>query len=667
MFQRLLGGFLRGAAKDALLVVTGGHQDGVVHGSAQLDGADDDAGNERQLGAGKVRDAHVDGNGGLDAGNQQHGDGNALEGDGDDGQNRQDGPDVDVLEVHIRDLDQILGHGTLTGDNALRVHRLDQADHLVQLVVDGVGAGLVGAVGQNQLVAAGLQDLHHAVRHQRGVEAGAGDGIQAHHLGDAVHVVDLVAQVAHLGGGQVIVHQDKVAGGHAEVLTQLVGAHDAGQVLGQRIEQGVVDGGLVLRNGKGDDDQDEHHHDGHCVVGDEVAELFQLGDDRAVLVLFHPLIKGKDQGRQDDHGADDAQRHALGHDGADVTAQGQAHGAQCQEAGDGGQAGSGNGGHGLADGTDHGFFIIRAQLFFFLIAVQQEDGEVHRHAQLQHGGQCFGDVADLAQEDVGAEVVRDGEQQAQHEQQRGDGAFQREEQHQQAGTHGDQDVERHFLVDQCFGVLQDDAHAAEEAVLAQQRFDLADGVHRLVAGAGCVEADDEHGGIVLAKHELLHVGGQHLGGDAGIDHIAEPEGLHDTGHGLDVLLHGNEFVGRQAFHRDHAGGRQMEVILEGYLADHGVQILRQVGEDVIVDAGGNCADRGRNQQQERYCQDQLPEAHNALCDLFHEYPPESEMDKNLSKMTGGHFQANTIITRTNRVSSTKMTKSQFFYHGPAIV
>ena len=73
-----------------------------------------------------------------------------------------------------------------------------------------------------------------------GVEAGAGDGIQAHHLGDAVHVLQVVAQVAHLGGGQVIVHQDKVAGGHAKVLTQLVGAHDAGQVLGQRIEQGVT-------------------------------------------------------------------------------------------------------------------------------------------------------------------------------------------------------------------------------------------------------------------------------------------------------------------------------------------------------------------------------------------------------------------------------------------
>ncbi len=29
----------------------------------------------------------------------------------------------------------------------------------------------------------------------------------------------------------------------------------------------------------------------------------------------------------------------------------------------------------------------------------------------------------------------------------------------------------------------------------------------------------------------------------------------------------------------------MEIVLKGYLADHGVQILRQVGEDVIVGCG----------------------------------------------------------------------------------
>ena len=601
MLQRLLGSFLGGAAKGALLVITGGHQDGVVHGSAQLDSADDDAGDKGQLRTGKVRDAHIDGDSGFDAGNQQHRDGNALEGDGDDDQNGHDRPDVDVLEVHVCNLDQVFGHSAFTGDDALGIYIFDQADHFVQLAVDGVRAGLVGAVGKDQLVAAGLQDLHHAVWQQLGVKARAGDGVQTYHLRDAVHILQLIAQVGHLRSGQIVMHQNEVAGGHAEVLAQLVGAHDAGQVLGQGVEQGVVHAGLVLRNGKGDKDEDKDDHDGRCVLGNKVAQLGQPGDNGAVLVFFHPLIKGKDQRGQNDHGADDAQCHALCHDKADIAAQRQAHGAQCKEACNGGQAGSGDGGHGLADSAGHGLLIGGAQLLFFLIAVQQEDGEVHRNAQLQHSGKRLGDVTDLPQKDVGAEVVRDGEQQTQHEQQRGEGAFQREEQHQQAGTHGNQNVQGHFLIDQCLGVLQNDAHAAEEAVLAQQLFDLLDGFHGLIAGAGGVKADDQHGGIVFAEHELLYIGRQHGGGDVGVDHIAEPEGLGDAGHGVDLLFHGDEFIGWQALYRDHTGGGQMEIVLKGYLADHGVQILRQVGEDVIIDAGGNGADRGRDQQQHGHC------------------------------------------------------------------
>ena len=137
--------------------------------------------------------------------------------------------------------------------------------------------------------------------------------------------------------------------------------------------------------------------------------------------------------------------------------------------------------------------------------------------------------------------------------------------------------------------------------MPQHLFDLIDGIHRLVAGAGRIKPDDEHGGIVFAEHELLHIGRQHGGGDAGVDHIAEPEGLGNAGHGFYLLFHSDEFVGWQALYRDHTGGGQMEIVLKGYLADHGVQILRQVGEDVIIDAGGNGADRGRDQQQHGHC------------------------------------------------------------------
>ena len=601
MLQRLLRCLLRGAAVGALFVVAGGHQDGVVHRCAQLDGADDDAGDEGQLGAGEVRDAHVDGDGGFNAGDQQHRNGQAAEGDQDDDGNGHDGPDVDILEVHIRDLDQVFGHGTLAGHDAFGVHRLDGGVHLIHLGVDGVGAGLIGAVGKDQLVPAGLQDLGHAVGQQTGIEAGAGDGIEADHLRDAVDVLEFVAQVRDLGGTQVVVNEDEVGGGHAKVLAQLVGADNAGQVLGQGVEQGVVDFCLVLRNGKGDQQHKEDGHDGRCVLRDEVAQLGEPGNDGAVLVLLDPLIKGENQRGQDDDGADDAQRHALCHDKADIAAQRQAHGAQGKEARDGGQGGSGDGGHGLADGADHGFLIGGAELFFLLIAVEQEDGEVHRDTQLQHRGKGLGDVTDLTKEDVGAEVVHDGEQKAQHEQQRRDGAFQREEEHQQACTYSAEDVQRHFLIDQGLGVLQNDAHAAEEAVLPEHLLDLPNGVHRLIAGAGAVEPDDEHGGIIFAEHELLDVRREHFLRHAGVQHIAQPERLGDAGNGLDVLFHGDELVGGEALDRDHTGRSQMEVVLKDLLADHGVQLLRQIGEDVIVDAGGNGADGGRDQQQDRYC------------------------------------------------------------------
>ena len=435
MLQRLLCRLPGGAAIAALLVVTGSHQDRVVHRSAQLDGTDHDAGNEGQRVPGKVRDAHIDGDGRLNAGDQQHRDGQAAEGDQDNDQHRQDRPDVDVCKVHIGHLDQVLGHGALACDHCIGVCCFDQTVQLIQLGINGCRAGLIGAVGQNELVAAGLHQLQHVLRQQLGIKARPGNGVQAHHLGDALHLVDVIAQVRDLGGAQRLRHQDEVRGGHAKILSQFVGAHDAGQVLGQRIEQGVVHLRLALRQGKGNHDGDKHRQDRPGMAGNKVAQPGQLGDHGAVLVFLHRLIKEQDQGGQDDHRADHAQRHALGHYQADVPAQGQPHSAQRQEAGNGGQTGCGNGGHGLADGGDHCLLVGAAQLLFFLVAMQQEDGEVHGHAQLQHRGQRLGNVADLPQKDVGTKVVRNGEQKSDHKQQRRDRAFQREEQDRQAGAH----------------------------------------------------------------------------------------------------------------------------------------------------------------------------------------------------------------------------------------
>ena len=111
--------------------------------------------------------------------------------------------------------------------------------------------------------------------------------------------------------------------------------------------------------------------------------MAQMGEPRhegAVAVFFHPPVKEEDERGQDDDGAEDAQRHALRHNDAKVCAQRQLHGAEGQKARDGGEAGRCDGAHGLADGVLHRLFVGGTGGFFLLVAVEQEDGKIHRHA-----------------------------------------------------------------------------------------------------------------------------------------------------------------------------------------------------------------------------------------------------------------------------------------------
>ncbi len=147
-------------------------------------------------------------------------------------------------------------------------------------------------------------------------------------------------------------------------------------------------------------------------------------------------------------------------------------------------------------------------------------------------------------------------------------------------------------------------------------FDLRHGLHGLLAHAGTTQPDDEDGGIVFAKQEFLHIGGQHLHRDGRVYHIAEPERLQYAWDGVDVLFHGQQLMGGQALHGDHAGGSELIVVFQNELAHPGVQLRRQVGEDVVVDAGGNGSHRRGDQEQNCEDQDHFPQPDNGLRDFF---------------------------------------------------
>ena len=80
------------------------------------------------------------------------------------------------------------------------------------------------------------------------------------------------------------------------------------------------------------------------------------------------LVEDQDEGRQDGDAADNAQQDALGHDHAHVQTQGEAHEAQGDEAGDGGQRGAGDRCDGSGDGVSHGLVLIRYGLPLLLVA-----------------------------------------------------------------------------------------------------------------------------------------------------------------------------------------------------------------------------------------------------------------------------------------------------------
>ena len=401
-----------------------------------------------------------------------------------------------------------------------------------------------------------------------------------------------------------------MVGHHAEVFAQLVRTHDAGHILRKSGKNVVVNIGLALGQPEGDHQQDEHHHDGHRVLRDKMAQVGELGHKGAVAVFFHPLIEEENERGQDDDGADDAQRHALCHDDAEVCAQRQLHGTEGQKARDGRQAGRRDGAHGLTDGVLHGLFVGGTELLFLVVAVEQEDGEVHRHAQLQNSRQRRGDKADLTEENIRAKVIDQREEQPQHEQKRREPAFQREEQHQQTAAHGAEHIPGHLAHDQLFGVAQDDADAAEEAVLPEYLLDLGHGLHRLFADARAAKLDDEDGGVVLAEHKLLDIRRQHLRRHRRIQHVAEPEGVQHVRHLVDLGLHGQQLVGGHPLHSYHVGGRQMVIRFQQQLAHAGVQLLRQVRKDVIVDGRGDGSHCRRDEQQDRRDEDEPAHLHD---------------------------------------------------------
>ena len=214
----------------------------------------------------------------------------------------------------------------------------------------------------------------------------------------------------------------------------------------------------------------------------------------------------------------------------------------------------------------------------------EEDGVVHGDAQLQNSGDSLGDIRDLPQEYVAAEVVDDGKADAGQEDKGQHRGFQRHHHGNQGQQHRQTHEDGQLTVHQVPGVLDDHGEARQEALFITGPPDLLDGLHGLVRGAGVAVLNDHHGSVSGEEH-IPEVGGDHVRGDLDAHKVADPDGIGNTVNGLDVVEQAVGVARGHILHHQHTGGRHFKGLLQQLFALRGFQVLRQVGQNVVVDAG----------------------------------------------------------------------------------
>ena len=293
--------------------------------------------------------------------------------------------------------------------------------------------------------------------------------------------------------------------------------------------------------------------------------------------LHNRFVAEQDQRRKGGKGGDQTAQDTFRKDDAEVSADLEPHEDEHQQAHNRGQSAAQDGGRGAADRGNHGLFLFQV-LSLLPVAVQQDDGIVHRQDQLQHGCKRMGNQSHAGQQRVGSHIDHDGEDQRQQDQERLDQRMAHQEEDQQSGDdtgrHHHHDVVGHSGV-----VFHFHFDAVAEAVLDA----FLDGLpihfgreHVMVERVRPILPDIE---LARALQHLPQCVIQGVGRRLRDKHDAEC--LHTDVHLGEVLLQ------------------------EGYAMPHR-RIVRQVAGHVCVDA------RTRNQQHRnecrrcRQCQQRIP-------------------------------------------------------------
>ena len=388
--------------------------------------------------------------------------------------------------------DHVLHAGGFADQHTVGIVLFENGVELIELCVHVVAGHGVFGVDQQQLPAVGFENTGERFGDHFLGNGGIQEGFKSQHIFHAVHIVHFLNHGVNVLGTGRGVHQQHMRGGDVELVAQLGVGDDVLDVLRQAAAHVVVNlvVGLGIAVIERRDQQDEYNEENGEHLHNTARELRHVGYEGLVLGLLQRLVEHENHGGQHGDAADDAQRHALGHDQTQIHAQRKAHEAQRRKTGDCRNRAAYDADHCFMYGDGHSLEVVGGLFTLLVVAVPQENGVVHRDGQLEHGGQRLGDIGDLAEEVVRSEIDQDRNADVGQKHERHQPAV-KEDYHGRAGQYdGDGDVDRLFLLAQILQICDQRGHTAHEYLLAGNGADLADRVHGHVGGGGAVK---EHG------------------------------------------------------------------------------------------------------------------------------------------------------------------------------
>jgi len=244
----------------------------------------------------------------------------------------------------------------------------------------------------------------------------------------------------------------------------------------------------------------------------------------------------------------------------------------------------------------HGpLFIILVFLLVFLKGMPQEDGIVHRDAQLQDRGNRLGNIGNLSEEIVAPHVVEDGHSNRQKEEDRSKKRIHGKHQDDKGQCHGDADVNRLLLFRQVLRIDDDGRHACQEAVLVRDAADIRGSLHRGIRRCRRI-IDDEHQRGAIFEKGILHLLRKRIDRNRKICDAVVPVHILDMINRQDFLFQGFDILIFHAVHDHHGNGPCPELILQDILSLHRLDIRRQICQHIVIDAGiRHAPDRRENE------------------------------------------------------------------------